>query len=472
MKIKYFVVQLVVVNRLIGIILLAFIFTLFQNNVFAKDSQEEEPSVQKFIIELPENPLEIRQQDDIDENVQIDDLGAEECDNLDETDAELPENNNEIQSDLPEQDIKPPIEPQENVESENIFLNDIDLDKNTGVKIYENTLIGKMIERDIIRTDVPSYLLKEELTFQPEKGPVSKIQYYGAYSGHLSSYWSGKNYDTSYDFGFIQLGAIGKIRGTKTNFKVVVNPKGIHGLNYMQSFFADAYLINDSIPHHKVVAGYSRNQIGKEGGSSSYILPFVMRSQISRNFGSTRALGVRLIGDYDLVDYSMAFNSSDRYFREWFAGPEFTGWVDLKPLGKTDGRYGQLIVGGGLNAGKNNTSYTVGSLYLGYKYKKLWSSFEFAAADGYNGSYVVDKKAAGFYGTVGYKIHPRLQIIGRYDQFDPDRDASGDTKREYTAGINYFIKGQALRIMLNYIFCRNQNTADSHRLLIGTQVLL
>lgn len=360
-----------------------------------------------------------------------------------------------------------------NLESEYSFFSRFDLDKNDDDKIDENTLLGKLIARDIIRTDVPQYLLSKELTFRPEKGPISKIQYYGAYNGSLNMSWNNGDYDTEYGYNVMQIGVIGKFRGTNTDFKLVVNPKGAEGRNYMQNFVADAYIINNSIPHHKVLVGYSRNQVGKEGGSGSYTLPFIMRSQISRNFGSTRALGVRLIGSYDLVDYNLAFNSSDRFFRKWFAGPEFTGWVDFKPFGKTDGRYGKLILGGGLNAGRNgHTDYTVGSLYLGYKYKKLWSSFEYAVADGYNGTHVVDKKATGFYGTVGYKIHPRLQIIGRVDQFDPNRDVSGDLKREYTAGINWFIKGQALRLILNYIYCQNQNTADSHRLMVGTQVLL
>ncbi len=414
---------------------------------------------ENLMIETEKNPNYNKQQHNNEEDV-----------DLEAIDDSLPENNNQIQSYSPPK--KPIKEMVGNIESEFNFFNNFDLDKNDDNKIDEDTLLGKMIARDIIRTDIPSYLLSEELTFHPKKGPVSKVQYYGAYNGYLSSNWVGADYDTSYDFGFIQLGAIGKIRGTKTDFKVVVNPRGSSERNYMQNFFADAYLINSSIPHHKIVVGYSRNQVGKEGGSSSYILPFIMRSQLSRNFGSTRALGVRLIGSFDLIDYNLAFNSSDRYFHDWFSGPEFTGWVDLKPLGKTDGKYGRLIIGGGLNAGHNHTNYTVGSLYLGYKYKKLWTSFELAAADGYNGSYVVDQKASGFYGTVGYKIHPRLQIIGRYDQFDPNRDVAGDMRREYTAGINYFIKGQALRLILNYIYCQNDNMEDSHRFLIGTQILL
>ena len=311
--------------------------------------------------------------------------------------------------------------------------------------------------------------MEDELTFSPAKGPISEIQFIGAYNGYISSNWEGGDYDTKYKNNVIQIGAIGKIKNTKNDFKVLFNPRGIDGMNYMQGFVADAYIVNNSIPHHDVVIGYSINQVGKEGGTSSYLLPFIMRSQIARNFGSTRALGIRLIGNYDLIDYNLAFNSSDRYFRRWFAGPEFTGWVDIKPFGKTDGKYGKLVIGGGINAGKNHSHYTVGSVYVGYKYKRLWSRFEYGIADGYNGSRVVNKKAEGFYGTIGYKITPKLQIIGRYDQFDPDRDVSGDTRREYTAGINYFIKGQAIKMILNYVFCQNDKSPDSHRIMLGTQ---
>ena len=344
--------------------------------------------------------------------------------------------------------------------------------KKAKVSAEERPLLKRMIERNIIRTDIASYLLENELTFEPKKGPVEKVQFIGAYNGRISGFWQSGDYSTDFRNNFVQIGAMGRFRNTKTDFKVIVNPQGAHGRNYMQNFVADAFITNNSIPHHQVIIGYSRNQVGKEGGSSSYILPFIMRSQIARNFGSTRALGVRLVGNYDLIDYSLAFNSSDRYFRKWFAGPEFTGWVDIKPLGKTNGKYGKLVIGGGLNAGKNETRYTVGSVYVGYKYKKLWTRFEYGIADGYNGSNAVDKKAQGLYGIVGYKITPRLQVIARYDQFDPDRDVSHNLKREYTAGINWFIKGQALRLILNYVFCQNQNAPDSHRIMVGTQILL
>lgn len=364
------------------------------------------------------------------------------------------------------------IEAEDTVETEFSIFDSFDWDKDDDGQIDKDTLLGKIIHSDITRTDVPTFLLKDELTFRYEKGPVSKVQYYGAFQGNLSSLWMPDDYDTNYDIGFLQVGVIGKFRNTKTDFKVGFNPRPNKNRNYMQNFFSDVYIVNNSIPHHRIVVGYSRNQIGKEGGTSSYILPFVNRSQIARNFGSTRALGVRLIGDYSLMDYSMAFNSSDRYFHTPFAGPEFTGWVNVKPFGKTDGRYGKLVLGGGLNAGHNKTDYTVGSVYLGYKYKKLWTNFEYGIADGYNGTRVSTNKAEGFNYTLGYKIHPRLQLIARYDQFDPNRNIANDLRREYTAGINWFIKGQALRVILNYIFCDNQNMDDSHRIILGTQFVL
>ena len=397
---------------------------------------------------------------------------------VEELDDELPENTDYMDkvddSDFKKKNLplKQIFEIDNNIEAEFSLFDNFDLDKNNDGKIDENTLIGKVLKRDITRTDVPSYLLKPELTFRPQKGIVSKIQYYGAFQGDFSSTFRENDYDSSYDVGFLQFGAIGKFRNTPNDFKILFNPKPANGRTYMQNFIADAYIINSSIPHHKVVVGYSRNQIGKEGGASSYILPFVMRSQIARSFGSTRALGVRLIGDYSLINYNFAFNSSDRFFHTPFAGPEFTGWVDFKPLGKTDGRYGNLVFGGGLNVGHNKTTYTVGSFYVGYKYKRLWTNFEYGIADGYNGTRVSTDKAQGFNYTVGYKVHPRVQLIARYDQFDPNRDVARNTRREYSAGINYFIKGQAIRLILNYVFCDNQNAADSHRIILGTQLLL
>lgn len=355
-----------------------------------------------------------------------------------------------------------------------IFDNIIDKDKDSDhpFKIEEESLFGKIYKKKLERTSIPSYLLQDELTFKYKKGIVDRVQFYGAYQGNLSGNFERNDYDTNYDFGFGEIGVVGALKDKKTDFKFQLNLRPISGESYLNGMFSDMYIVNSAIPHHKIIVGHSRDQIGVEGGASSYTLPFAARSQIARNFGNVRALGVRVVGNYSLADYQLAVNSSDRFFHEFFPGAEFTGWVNFKPLGKTDGRYGNLIVGGGLNAGRRHENYTVGGAYVGYNYKKFAANAEYAIADGYNGRNFSTNKATGFYSTVSYRLTKRLHVLARFDQFDPNRDISNDLRREYTAGLNYFIKGQAMRIILNYVFCDNQDREDSHRIILGTQILL
>ncbi len=363
----------------------------------------------------------------------------------------------------------------DNIDTEfSIFetLIDTDKDEEHPFKIEEESLFGRIYKKKLERTSIPSYLLREELTYKYKKGPVDKVQFYGAYQGGLRGTFESNDYDTEYEWGFSEIGVVGDLKDKKNSFKLQMNFKPVSGQDYLHTLFTDAYIVNTAIPHHKIIVGNSRNQVGVEGGASSYTLPFVSRSQIARTFGNVRVLGVRVVGNYSLADYQLALNSSDRYFHEFFPGAEFTGWVNFKPLGKTDGKYGNLIIGTGLNAGRRHENYTVGGAYVGYSYKKFAVNAEYSIADGYNGRKFSSNKADGFYTTVSYRLTKKLHVLARYDQFDPNRDVSGDLRREYTAGLNYFIKGQALRLILNYVFCDNQNKEDSHRIIIGTQILL
>ena len=383
----------------------------------------------------------------------------------------------ELETPAPQPDIKNLEEQVSDNETDEFSIFDNLVDTNEEVdhpfKIEQESLFGKIYKMKLERTSIPSYLLQDELTFKMKKGPVNKVQFYGAYHGNFSTLFvNGGDYDTSYDVNWMNVGAVGIFRDKNTDFKMQLNFMPASGRSYMQGLVTDAYVVNNRIPYHKIIVGNSRNQVGVDGGASSYTQPFLVRSQIGRNFGNTRALGVRVIGNYPLIDYNLAFNSSDRFFRDFFPGVEFTGWVNVKPLGKTDGKYGKLTVGGGLNAGHNHTNYTVGGAYIGYSYKKIMANAEFSIADGYNGLYLSDKKASGFYTTVGYKVTPKVQVLVRFDRFDPNRDIANNNRTEYTAGVNYFIKGQALRLILNYVFCQNDNAPDSHRIILGTQILL
>lgn len=345
-------------------------------------------------------------------------------------------------------------------------------------KTEEKTLKEKLSDvyhLEVEQIDKPTFLFKDILTKNfDEKSSWDNLHLWGAYGAHTNFNFSEHKYhNADYAFDVINMGLDGKLKNNNGDFRIMLNVSPLSSRNFAQNLFADMYVGTNKVPHHRFWVGNTRPPVGMEGGYSPYVLPFITQSQISRNFGTVRKLGTRVSGDYSLVDYDFGVYSSDTYFQEFFPGTEFVGWVNFKPLGKTDGRYGKLKIGGGLQSGDRNSDYTVTGAYVGYEYKKWLLNFEWADANGYNGpiGYAIDKHASGFYSTLAYRITPKLQALIRYDQFDPNKDVSNNKKKEYVAGINYFIKGQALKLMLNYVFCQNDATKDSHRLMLGTQIL-
>lgn len=348
--------------------------------------------------------------------------------------------------------------------------------ENCGEKINsdkELTLYEKIQNikvKEISDTSRSSFLLDEILTKEFDNGATMHLFGYYRAGAEIDVSDSG---NTDYNFSAIHAGINGKFKGGKNFYEARLRFDPLDGYTFLQTLPADIYVANTSIPHHKIILGNTRTPVGFEGGRSDMVMPFVARAQIARNFGNSRKVGLRIKGNYDLVEYDIGGYSSDTYFRSFFPGTEFSGWLTLKPLGKTDGRYGKLKLGGGLSAGRNNISYAVSGVYAGYEYKNFFADFEYSYADGYNGAKrISSNQAEGFYSTIGYKITPKLQFVTRYDQFIPDSNKSNDIRREYSAGVNYFIKGQALKIMLNYVFCQNDLFKDSHRIILGTQLIL
>ena len=333
---------------------------------------------------------------------------------------------------------------------------------------------------EVYKYDKPTYLLEDVFTHKfDEDSIMDRTQLWAGYNGDIGLQFNDdglKHEHTTnhYDINTINVGYDGFLKNNNADFRVMINIAPFSSRNVIQNLFADMYIATNKIPHHRVLVGHSRPPVGLEGAYGPFVLPFLARSQISRNFGTVRKLGARVSGNYSLMDYDFGVYSSDTYFQEFFPGAEFIGRVDIKPLGKTDGKYGKLLFGGSMDAGHRDNNFCVVGAHVQYEYKRFMANFEWAQANGYNGpvGYSVDKHASGFYTTVGYMLTKKLQVLARYDQFDPDRNIDHNNKREYSLGLNYFIKGQGLRLILNYVFCDNDGGKDSHRVMLGTQILL
>lgn len=343
----------------------------------------------------------------------------------------------------------------------------------------EKTLREKL--EDIYHLEVTDYktnnfLLTDILTKHFENNRViESIHPFAGYNGSLIfNFNEPDSFKTNYGFNAVNAGFDGKFKDGKSDFRVLFALSPLSSRNMLRSAFSDVYIGTNRIPNHRLQIGYQRPGNGMEGKMSAYQLPFIYRSQISRNFGTVRKLGARTIGDYDLVEYDIGVYSSDTYLKSFFPGAEFDGWINFKPLGKTNGKYGKLKIGGGIQSGRRHTNYTVTGAYASYEYKKFIANFEWANADGYNGysGDVSNKHASGFYTTLIYKLTPKIHILARYDEYDPDHHVKNNNKREYSLGINYFVKGPGLKLIFNYVFCQNDALKDSHRIMLGTQILL
>ena len=334
--------------------------------------------------------------------------------------------------------------------------------------------ISNLFHLEAERTDKTTSLLKNYTTKNFESGPLEKIYLWGAYQGFFNTTMTeGKHGTTVYTPSLINVFLDGTFRGGKEGFRFMVDPTPQHNRSFLSQFLQDAYVQTTRLPHHTIMVGNSRVGIGDEGRSGAYTLPFINRSQSARNLSNIRKFGVRVKGDYKLVEYDVGGYSSDTFFQSFFPGAEFNGWVNFKPLGMTDGRYGKLVTGGGISAGRNHTDYFLSGLYAGYEYKKFWAKFEYMHANGSNaGAGPTLTKSSGLFATVAYRLTPKLEILARYDSYDPNEQIKHNYSREYTAGLTYFLKGQALRLMLNYVYCQRQDARDSHQILLGTQILL
>ena len=333
---------------------------------------------------------------------------------------------------------------------------------------------------EVYKYDKPTYLLENVLTHKFDENSVwDRTQLWAGYNGDWGLQFNegsdGHEHTTNhYDINTVNVGYDGFLKNNNGDFRVMLNIAPFSARNVMQNLFADMYIATNKIPHHRVLVGNSRPPVGLEGACGPFILPFLTRAQISRNFGTVRKLGARVSGTYSLMDYDFGVYSSDTYFQEFFPGAEFIGRVDLKPLGKTNGKYGKLLVGGSMDTGHRDNNFFVIGAHVQYEYKRFMANFECAQANGYNGpiGYSTDKHASGFYTTIGYMLTKKLQILARYDEFDPNKEIANNNKREYSLGFNYFIKGQGLKLIFNYIFCQNDATKNSHRLMLGTQILI
>ncbi len=230
-----------------------------------------------------------------------------------------------------------------------------------------------------------------------------------------------------------------------------------------------SHKLNDN---QKILIGQgSRLPVITGGAISTMDLDTVTKPQIGRNLANVRSMGIRNIADYKYIDYDIGVYDSTRYMKDFGHGLDFNGHINFKPLENISDKTGSLKLGAGYNIGDYYNSYHIFSTLLGYDYKKFHFTGEYALADGYNSIYYSKNKADGFYTSYAYDIHPKFQLVARYDFFVPNKSISDIYSQEYTLGFVYK-PFENMKILLNYVKRELSDSADSNMILFATRFII
>ncbi len=331
-----------------------------------------------------------------------------------------------------------------------------------------------MLNAEVQSVDKGTFLLKDLLYKEFESGPLDSLHTLMGYMGNIDGIFKeGGDTYSKYNPQYYSILFNGEFRGNKEAFRIMLGTSQLP-MNFFHGFFQDVWIESRRIPHHRLFVGNFRTSSGYEGAFIPFFVPFAYRSQVSRHFSNVRKVGANLHGDFKYINYDLGGYSSDTFFQEFFPGAEFSGMFSLKPLADNEEKYGKMLIGGAFSAGeRNSVAYTHYGAHLKYNYKKFHTTMEYAKSNGSNGSTgLTNNRGEGFYATLGYFLTPKVELLARYDEFDPNIQNSGDKNREYTAGVNYYIMGQGLKLMFNYVYAQNDTKMDTHKLIFGTQIVL
>lgn len=84
-----------------------------------------------------------------------------------------------------------------------------------------------------------------------------------------------------------------------------------------------------------------------------------------------------------------------------------------------------------------------------------------------------ESEADGWYAQAAYFLAPkRVQAVVKFDTFDPIREVEGNSTDTWTFGLNYLIKGDDLKIQLNYLLSDTPGAAERQdKLLLRLQLI-
>lgn len=229
-----------------------------------------------------------------------------------------------------------------------------------------------------------------------------------------------------------------------------------------------AYKVGDFL---KFQAGQFKIPFSLESLTSDALLEFIDRSQVIEALASRskdvignqqgRDIGIQVTGsfvkldDHYLFDYTLGIFNGAGYdvTTDNNDHKDFGGRIALHPIKGLD-LGGSLYSGEDIATGKVATQarnrygfdarYVVGPLSLTAEY-----------AHGTDASVKKD----GWYGQAGYYIIPQIQVVAKYDTYDPNKTITTDRSKIYIGGVNLFFNKWS-KLSLDYLDRREETATQ------------
>ena len=246
----------------------------------------------------------------------------------------------------------------------------------------------------------------------------------------------------------------GSIIDDKVSYAFMLDPASVP-----RHLIQDLIIFYQVHPQASIAVGQMHYPLTMEGLQGSADLDFIDRAIIAgREYGDRRDIGVCVSGSGTVAEYALGMfggagtNITDTNNSKDFAGRVVFNVAKNIHVGAS-GYYGpKNQLAGDISTVKRNRA--------GFEFAYLGNHFSIKSEfmQGSEGS--INNR--GYYGTVTYTRNSKVQFGARFEGWDGNLDLSDNGEYMTTLGVNYKLKGNAAKIMVNYLIRAEQGPSISN----------
>jgi len=233
----------------------------------------------------------------------------------------------------------------------------------------------------------------------------------------------------------------------------------------------DAYTAYQFADYLKITAGQFKIPFSYESLTSDSQLEFIDRSQVIEALAGRskdvignqngRDIGIQVGGSFAkledryLFDYTLGiFNGAGYNATTDNNGfKDFVGRIGVHPVKGLD-LGGSLYSGEGVPSGGTKSQYR--SRY-GFDARYILGALSLTAEYAHGTDAAV--KRDGWYAQAGYYIIPQIQLVSKYDTYDPNKVITTDRAKIYTGGVN-FVFNKYTKLAVDYLDRREETATQ------------